>query len=80
MKITPLADRVLLKTEKTEAKTASGIIIPDSAQEKTQIASVIAIGNDKEKITRVVENILLFYQLKPIQDTVQIYLTYSTHT
>ncbi|HZK19587.1 MAG TPA: co-chaperone GroES [Treponemataceae bacterium] len=50
MKIKPLADRVLVKTEKTEAKTASGIIIPDTAQEKTQIASVIAIGDDKEKI------------------------------
>ena len=38
------------KTEKTEAKTASGIIIPDTAQEKTQVATVIAIGDDKEKI------------------------------
>ncbi|MEE0998535.1 MAG: co-chaperone GroES [Treponemataceae bacterium] len=50
MKVTPLADRVLVKTEKTESKTASGIIIPDTAQEKTQIAVVIAIGDDKEKI------------------------------
>ena len=40
----------LVKTEKTEAKTASGIIIPDTAQEKTQVATVIAIGDDKEKI------------------------------
>ena len=50
MKVTPLQDRVLVKTEKTENKTASGIIIPDTAQEKTQIATVIAIGDDKEKI------------------------------
>ena len=50
MKVTPLADRVLVKTEKTESKTASGIIIPDTAQEKTQIAVVIASGDDKEKI------------------------------
>lgn len=50
MKIKPLADRVLVKAEKTESKTASGIIIPDTAQEKTQIANVIAIGDDKEKI------------------------------
>ncbi len=50
MKVTPLADRVLVKTEKTEAKTASGIIIPETAQEKTQIATVIAVGDDKEKI------------------------------
>ena len=51
MKVKPLADRVLVKTEKTESKTADGIIIPDTAQEKTQIAVVIAVGTDKEKIT-----------------------------
>jgi len=50
MKVKPLADRVLVKTEKTEAKTASGIIIPETAQEKTQTATVVAIGDDKEKI------------------------------
>ena len=50
MKVIPLADRVLVKTEKTEAETASGIIIPDTAQEKTQIAVVLAVGDDKEKI------------------------------
>ena len=50
MKVTPLADRVLVKIEKTESKTASGIIIPDTAQEKTQIAEVIAIGDDSDKI------------------------------
>lgn len=50
MKVIPLADRVLVKTEKSEAKTASGIIIPDTAQEKTQIAVVLAVGDDKEKI------------------------------
>ena len=50
MKVTPLADRVLVKSEKTESKTASGIIIPDTAQEKTQIAEVVAIGDDSEKI------------------------------
>ena len=50
MKVIPLADRVLVKTEKTEAKTASGIIIPDTPPEKTQIAVVLAVGDDKEKI------------------------------
>ena len=50
MKVIPLADRVLVNTEKTESKTASGIIIPDTAQEKTQVAVVIAVGDDKEKI------------------------------
>ncbi|MBR0031033.1 MAG: co-chaperone GroES [Treponema sp.] len=53
MKVKPLADRVLLKQEKAETKTASGIIIPETAQEKTQIAKVEAVGpgTEKEKIT-----------------------------
>lgn len=50
MKVKPLGDRVLVKPEAVETKTASGIIIPDTAQEKTQRAVVIAIGDDKEKI------------------------------
>jgi chaperonin GroES len=50
MKIKPLADRVLVKMEKNEAKTAGGIIIPDTAQEKTQTGSVVAVGDDTEVI------------------------------
>jgi chaperonin GroES len=50
MKIKPLADRVLVKLEKNEAKTAGGIIIPDTAQEKTQTGSVVAVGDDAEVI------------------------------
>jgi chaperonin GroES len=50
MKIKPLADRVLVKLEKNEAKTAGGIIIPDTAQEKTQTGSVVAVGDDTEVI------------------------------
>lgn len=49
MKVKPLADRVLLKAEKAESKTASGIIIPDAAQEKTQTAVVEAVGPGTEK-------------------------------
>jgi len=53
MKIRPLADRVLVKPEKAESKTAAGIIIPEAAQEKTQTAVVEAVGpgTDDEKIT-----------------------------
>jgi chaperonin GroES len=40
----------MVKLEKTEAKTAGGIIIPDTAQEKTQAGSVVAIGDDTEVI------------------------------
>ena len=49
MKVKPLADRVLLKAKKAESKTASGIIIPDAAQEKTQTATVEAVGPGTEK-------------------------------
>lgn len=43
--IKPLGDRVLVKSAKAEEKTASGIIIPDNAQEKPQKGEVIAVGN-----------------------------------
>ena len=48
MKILPLGDRVLVKAKATEEKTASGIFIPQTAQEKTQIATVVAIGDSEE--------------------------------
>jgi chaperonin GroES len=51
MKVKPLADRVMVKLEKNEEKTAGGIIIPETAQEKTQTGLVVALGDDKEVIT-----------------------------
>ena len=51
MKIKPLADRVLIKVEEAETKTASGLFIPQTAQEKTQQGVVITIGDDTETIT-----------------------------
>lgn len=51
MTVRPLGDRILVKMEEVKAKTAGGLFIPQSAQEKTQIASVIAVGDDKEAIT-----------------------------
>lgn len=42
--ITPLADRVIIKPAEAETTTASGIIIPDTAQEKPQKGSVVAVG------------------------------------
>lgn len=44
MKFTPLFDNVLIKPLEAEAKTASGIILPDTAKEKPQIGIVMAIG------------------------------------
>ncbi|MGY8931632.1 MAG: co-chaperone GroES [Flavobacteriales bacterium] len=42
--IKPLADRVIVQQAKAETKTASGIIIPDTAQEKPQKGNVVAVG------------------------------------
>jgi chaperonin GroES len=50
MKVKPLADRVIVKLEKNEAQTAGGIIIPDTAQEKTQTGLVVEVGDDHEVI------------------------------
>jgi chaperonin GroES len=51
MNFQPIGDRVLVKVQEVETKTASGIIIPDNAsQEKPTIAEVIAIGKEVEHI------------------------------
>ena len=42
--IQPLHDRVLVKRLENEEKTAGGIIIPDTAQEKTQMGTIVAAG------------------------------------
>ncbi|HOZ73076.1 MAG TPA: co-chaperone GroES [Spirochaetales bacterium] len=50
MKVNPLGDRVLIKVQEGDTKTASGIIIPQTAQEKTQTGVVVAIGTDTDVI------------------------------
>jgi chaperonin GroES len=47
MKFHPLHDRLLLKPIAAETKTKSGIIIPDTAQEKPMQGEVIAVGKGK---------------------------------
>ena len=44
MTIKPLGDRVLIKRVEAEEKTKSGIVLPGSAQEKPQMAEVLAVG------------------------------------
>jgi chaperonin GroES len=44
----PLADRVLVEPAHAEEKTASGIIIPDTAKEKPQRGTVVAVGPGKK--------------------------------
>ncbi len=47
MKVTPLADRVLVKRVESENKTKSGLFIPDSAKEKPAEGLVLAVGAGK---------------------------------
>lgn len=60
--IKPLADRVLIEPVAAEQKTASGIIIPDTAKEKPQKGKVVAVGSGKadEPITVKVGDIVLY--------------------
>ena len=44
IKLTPLADKAIVQQAEAETKTASGIIIPDTAQEKPQKGNVVAVG------------------------------------
>lgn len=58
--IKPLGDRVLVQPDVAEEKTASGIIIPDTAKEKPQRGTVVAVGTGKyengTKIDMTVKN------------------------
>ncbi len=45
MKLKPLHDRVLVKREEQDTKSAGGIIIPDTVQEKPMEGKVIAVGS-----------------------------------
>ena len=46
--IKPLADRVIVEVSPAEEKTASGLIIPDTAKEKPQKGTVVAVGTGKK--------------------------------
>lgn len=48
LNIRPLADRVVIEPAAAEEKTASGIIIPDTAKEKPQRGTVVAVGPGKK--------------------------------
>ena len=61
LNIKPLADRVLVEPLEAETKTASGIIIPDTAKEKPQKGIVVAVGSgtkDNPITVKVVETVL----------------------
>jgi len=60
--IKPLHDRVVVKPAEAETKTASGIIIPDTAKEKPQRGEVVAVGEGKkdEPMTVKVGDVVLY--------------------
>lgn len=61
LNIQPIADRVLIEPAAAETKTASGIIIPDTAKEKPQKGTVVAVGKgtkDHEMTVKVGDTVL----------------------
>jgi chaperonin GroES len=58
MKIRPLGDRVLVKMVEGESKTAGGIYIPQTAQEKTQEGVVLAVGDDEAINVKVKDRVI----------------------
>jgi chaperonin GroES len=57
----PLKDRVVVEPAQAEEKTAAGIIIPDTAKEKPQKGTVVAVGNgkkDEPMTVKVGDNVL----------------------
>ncbi len=58
MTVKPLGDRVLIKVEEAETKTASGLYIPDTAQEKTQTGNVIAVGEDEMIVVKIGDKVM----------------------
>ncbi|MDR0713596.1 MAG: co-chaperone GroES [Bacteroidales bacterium] len=62
VKIKPLSDRVLIQPVEAESKTASGLIIPDTAKEKPQKGTVVAVGpGTKDESMQVkVDDVVLY--------------------
>ena len=60
MSITPLYDRVVLKRSEPAEVVRGGIIIPDTAKEKPQMAEIIAVGTDEDllKIVKIGDKVL----------------------
>ena len=50
MKLTPLADRIVMEQLQAEETTKSGIVLPGSAQEKPKMAKVVAVGKDVKEV------------------------------
>ena len=57
-KIQPMGARILVKPLEQETKTASGLYIPESAKEKPQTGTVVAIGDDEDIRLQVDDKVL----------------------
>jgi len=51
MNLQPLDDRIVVKQNEAEEKTASGLVIPDTAKEKPQLGEVLAVGPGRRSDT-----------------------------
>jgi chaperonin GroES len=58
LNLQPLGSRVLIKPLEQEGKTASGLLLPETAKEKPQIGLVVAVGDDEEIKLKVNDRIL----------------------
>ena len=58
MKIKPLGDRIVVKMVEMETKTAGGILIPQTAQEKTQEGVVLGVGDDEAIKVKVNDKVI----------------------
>lgn len=50
MALQPLADRIVAKPVEPESTSPAGILLPDQAKEKTQVAEVVAVGKKVEEV------------------------------
>jgi len=57
-KIEPLGSRVLIQALEQESKTASGLLLPETAKEKPQTGEVIAVGTDEDIKLKVGDKVL----------------------
>ena len=60
MKFRPLGERALVKTVEREETTASGIVLPDTAKEKPQMAEVIAVGEAEDGVKVTQGDVIVF--------------------
>ena len=60
MKFRPLGERALVKTVEREETTASGIVLPDTAKEKPQMAEVISVGEFENGIKVSEGDVIVF--------------------